>query len=752
MFIVTGTYTGDTSGSDREILVDYPFAYLFIKGDSSGAEARFKTPQMNNRQDSAEFADPIAFSTSYIDRFGYDRSTGQHYFRVDSSMNVNLEEYHWFGVVDTGDDDFRTGEYDGNGGDGVAKVSDLPFTPEIVIVKADGAYVAVWRGSCHTGDDSSYFDNDNNASNRIESLDANGFTVGSDAEVNANGVNYVWIAFKASATAITCGTCSGNDTDNRDITTGFASKWVNVSSDSTQQGVFRLDTMDSGDSAEYDNGSAFTTGLIKSFGATTFRVGTDARVNASGTNYYWFAIGAADNSADTEHCFSDDFESGDFSAWTSQTVGSGNTLAVNGGSAQSGSYGLDTTLNNNANDTYTDKTISGFPSNNLRIGFWLKVASRSSETSTNKIMRLLRSAGNSIGSVQLEHTKESFFLVGKYDNDGSTSQSTNHVYIEANAWNWIEFRVREATTNVASDAIMQLYVNGWMMGYLDGFDLFDFRPAANIRLGADLAGSWDVEFYLDGLEVSYDPDTLLGTAEAEPFLTRRFETDNGWSAGVNESGIGTKTINASAALNGSSFGYQCGQTPDLSNNPRIGIDFPEEISAGRDGYAYRFWYDPNNVSLNSALEIWTVASSEHYGISRIQMQASGGDYEIRLRTRGDDGEELNSSYYSFSDAEHKITVITTYASDGTVEDGTSALYIDGVLKETITGINNFDDNNRPDGFVGGIAAGGDVADSGMVYIDEIVIRMDDTDPDAAVIDPMREYPRGVGRGILRGVN
>src|SRR3972149_9590803 len=115
-----------------------------------------------------------------------------------------------------------------------ATPSIAPFQPDVVIIKGNNAQEAVCRTSTMTGDSSKPLGVSASAlvANRIKSLDANGFTVGNDAQVNATGINYYWVAFKAQSNFITVDSYSGNGADPRSIPgVGFSPEWVLVMSD-----------------------------------------------------------------------------------------------------------------------------------------------------------------------------------------------------------------------------------------------------------------------------------------------------------------------------------------------------------------------------------------------------------------------------------------------------------------------------------------------------------------------------------------
>ena len=88
------------------------------------------------------------------------------------------------------------GTYTGNGVDDRA-ITGVGFQPGFVVVKAAVANgTASLKPSALAGDSTLYAGATSAAANIIQSLDVDGFTVGTDVTVNTNGTTYWWIAFR----------------------------------------------------------------------------------------------------------------------------------------------------------------------------------------------------------------------------------------------------------------------------------------------------------------------------------------------------------------------------------------------------------------------------------------------------------------------------------------------------------------------------------------------------------------------------
>lgn len=84
------------------------------------------------------------------------------------------------------------------------------------------------------------------------------------------------------------GCYTGNSTDNRDITVGFAPDWVMVCRNSINVCYYRSSFF-AGDNSCDATSNTCATDRIQAFGSTTFQVGTAAEVNVTGNAYCWQA-------------------------------------------------------------------------------------------------------------------------------------------------------------------------------------------------------------------------------------------------------------------------------------------------------------------------------------------------------------------------------------------------------------------------------------------------------------------------------
>jgi type II secretory pathway pseudopilin PulG len=183
----------------------------------------------------------------------------------------------------------NTGSYTGNGIDNRA-ITAVGFQPDVLIIGGNSADPTVCRTATMVGDATNPLAGATGLlSNRIQSLDANGFTIGSDTDVNRNGSAFYWVAFQAAPGELFVGSYIGNGADNRPITgVGFQPDYVIVMSESNDQAYQRSSSMVGDASFRFDNAGA-NTNRIQALLADGFQVGTNTDVNRNGTRYHFVA-------------------------------------------------------------------------------------------------------------------------------------------------------------------------------------------------------------------------------------------------------------------------------------------------------------------------------------------------------------------------------------------------------------------------------------------------------------------------------
>jgi len=186
----------------------------------------------------------------------------------------------------------RSGAYVGDGLDNRA-ITGVGFQPDVVIIKGNDTQQGVCRTSTMTGDNSKSMGSPAAAlaPDQIQSLNAGGFTIGTNVQVNSSGISYYWIAFKAQANFLTVGSYVGDGADNRSIGgAGFQPEWVLVMSAGASRALHRSSSM-VGDTSNYFSASGSGANLIQALEPNGFQVGDSPEVNGAGT-YHYIAVNA----------------------------------------------------------------------------------------------------------------------------------------------------------------------------------------------------------------------------------------------------------------------------------------------------------------------------------------------------------------------------------------------------------------------------------------------------------------------------
>ncbi|HEX2028647.1 MAG TPA: hypothetical protein VHF25_11700 [Nitriliruptorales bacterium] len=184
-----------------------------------------------------------------------------------------------------------SGKFAGDGVDNRA-ITGVGFRPDAVIIRSDiSKEMAVMRTSTMTGDATKPLVGGTAlTANLIQSLDADGFTVGNSVGVNSSSSARVfWIAFKAAAGQMKVGSYTGNGTGQSMTGLGFAPEYVIVASASAHSAVHRSSTM--GSPYLFERAAA-DTGAVTSLDADGFSVGSGLQANQNGTTYHYLAWNA----------------------------------------------------------------------------------------------------------------------------------------------------------------------------------------------------------------------------------------------------------------------------------------------------------------------------------------------------------------------------------------------------------------------------------------------------------------------------
>ena len=159
--------------------------------------------------------------------------------------------------------------------------------------------------------------------------------------------------------------------------------------------------------------------------------------------------------------------------------------------------------------------------------------------------------------------------------------------------------------------------------------------------------------------------------------------------------------------------------PVMDTNQRYG-SFTDPTS--ETSVTIEYGFDPNTLTMAAADEFWISAG---YGAGGVFWQSigilyyTGSAYQIYLSSWDDSSTEHKTAKYTITDAPHKIRTVWQASSGAGADDGFNKLYIDDVLMESITGLDN--DTLTINTVYYGAVATLDVGTYGIFYMDDCKI-------------------------------
>jgi len=279
MRLYVSSYVGDGGSSHPITGVGFQPDVVIIKAATNRAGV-IRTSTMSG--DAAK----VLGSTGTL-QSNYIESLDADGFTVGSTQQVNTSGTTYYYAAMKAGSDLEVGSYPGNGVDN-RSITGVGFQPVWVITLGDGDDSA-FRPDILAGDNSYLMTGTGKLTNRIQALEADGFQVGSNADVNELNTTFHYIAWAASP-QVSTGRYTGNGTDNRSITgIGFQPLMAWVKRDDAQAAVWRPLSA-AGDRTLYWSATASTTNRIQALEADGFEVGTNAQVNTNLSIYYYLAL------------------------------------------------------------------------------------------------------------------------------------------------------------------------------------------------------------------------------------------------------------------------------------------------------------------------------------------------------------------------------------------------------------------------------------------------------------------------------
>ncbi len=278
-------------------------------------------------------------------------------------------------------------------------------------------------------------------------------------------------------------------------------------------------------------------------------------------------------------------------------------------------------------------------------------------------------------------------------------------------------RIRRADQNGSN--IEELFTGSDGVGTTPGLaldianqTLYFTNWSANKIFRGNMDGSGTPELLVDGGTDGIS--TVWGIALNIPLYIFQdgFESSDftAWS-GFN-TGSGNMTVGAGCAINGA-FGLCLPSSND--KRKQVFDTTPDDETF----YYAEFQIDPNGVDISGDTDRIRISQGRNDATFPfiVLLRDVGTSYTVRLRIANDSGAYTDTDFYAITDAVHTIAVEWRADTFDGASDGYGTLYIDGVLMETQSGVDN--DTLRVDKILLGITSRMDgMVFTGTMYMDD----------------------------------
>ncbi len=288
---ISGTYTGDGELTRSITGLGFTPTLVMIKSESA-TYCYLKTAEMPEGY-SIKPADNKGLETRRIESLDADGFTVGDNNDVNESGTV----YYWSAMA-TQPGLIQTGTYTGDG-TATRLVTLTDLEPAAVMVLPAGNYYSVWRQQEMPFQISGSL-NGFQVLSGITALTGGGFYVGDNDRVNADGVEFYYLALASEPGILETGSYTGDGQYGRDIADlGLSPGFLMISNTSYHPPVFRTRSVE-GDASLYFNNGSIDGGLVTSIQDNSFTVGNSNPVNLSGVPYYWLAMANPETQTDLQ--------------------------------------------------------------------------------------------------------------------------------------------------------------------------------------------------------------------------------------------------------------------------------------------------------------------------------------------------------------------------------------------------------------------------------------------------------------------
>jgi len=186
---------------------------------------------------------------------------------------------------------------------------------------------------------------------------------------------------------------------------------------------------------------------------------------------------------------------------------------------------------------------------------------------------------------------------------------------------------------------------------------------------------------------------------------------------------GDLSVESGAALAGTGYGLQL----NIDDTVVIYGIFTLQSNNTSGVLRVRFYIDPNDMTIGDgdSFFVQNCLNNLSSTLSVIELQYdSGVGYGIKAAIRDDANAYHYSSTYTISNAEHYIEYKLIRATNSGSGDGSIQLWVDGVDKETVASIDNYDKFSELRIVHLGAYYGIESGTTGFLYLDELIVNDD----------------------------
>jgi hypothetical protein len=153
----------------------------------------------------------------------------------------------------------------------------------------------------------------------------------------------------------------------------------------------------------------------------------------------------------------------------------------------------------------------------------------------------------------------------------------------------------------------------------------------------------------------------------------------------------------------------------------------KNITLATNNYRTRYYLDPNTLTITQYCNLNiadALQNSTAYQLFACYLTWDLAPYQIKWGAGKDSGSNTAGNTYTITDSPHIIEINIVRAATNVSSDGTAELIIDGVSKQTITGLDNYDLFPVIDRVRMGACSGVTTGMSGTYYLDELIVNND----------------------------